>query len=460
MPERHDPRHLRLRLSMTLTLLLFLASPPAAATELAVWFDDELTPWLTERLSTHPRFKGEPVRVTVFDGSEEAARPDLLSYGLASRLEERLSRASTVRLAWRPAAPDAGVSALPSTRPDCRPPDERYLIVVDSSRQGQSGAQVRIRALDLDDRSWVARVNRVWQGRLSRDELQQLSGSRPRQEFRGARALPYRADEQDLLAAHAARGIACALLAHPAHRPGMWAEEVDDAGDLAAVPGLVALQLARYGVVTQVATREEADLILTVEAIAVSGGPRQVWVAATPKSAGGELPSASVSIYAQTEGPAGAPAAVPAESTAKALSLHFESAPSGGGLRIRVSGTGLDRMAVLAMRADGSLTRLDAADCGSIAQARAAGLPLPAVGEGHVPVVFAVGAAGEQAGRALVRELIRVPPECTGRRLRGAELRDWLADFGRRLEKYGDRIVWRSARPDPDAPGPALADAG
>ena len=145
--------------------LMLLAGPALAASDLERWFDDELTPWLTETMATHPRFKGETVRVTVFDGEDEHPRPDLLSTDLAAGLETALSGQSGVRVAWKPAPPDFRPGSTASEL-HCRPPEESYLIVVDTTRVRGQQVRVRVRLLDLGERSWVSGTSRQWSGPL------------------------------------------------------------------------------------------------------------------------------------------------------------------------------------------------------------------------------------------------------------------------------------------------------
>jgi hypothetical protein len=455
------------RICRAAALGVLLATPSAlfAAGDLDGWFEDEIAPWLTEQARTHPRFKGEPIRVTVFKGDDEAAKPDLLSVRLAARLDERFSRAPGVRLAWRPTLPEA-VPGRTSGAPDCRGSDERYLIVIDAMRFGPARAQVRVRALDLGDRTWVPGFTRVWQGRLSAEQSRQLGASGSRLELKGTRALPFDSDEQDLLAGRVAHRIACQLLAHPAQRPSLWPENGTVTDGAAALPGMIARELARYGVVTMADGREEADLLLSVDWTGPDAGPERVWVAVTPGRKETDLPSARVSLYARTTP---ARPTLAAEPGSEAVSLEILAEPcraaercagarpddgsSSGGLamRIRAVSRGLDRVDALVVAPDGSLARLDPFACRTGARRRS-GDDAPWLGvTGPDVAVFAIGAAGADAVRALVRETRRIPAECTGRRLRGAAMRGWLSDVGRRLARYDEAIVWRALYPDASA---------
>ena len=118
-------------------------------------------------------------------------------------------------------------------------------------------------------------------------------------------------------------------------------------------------------------------------------------------------------------------------------------------MRIRAIGRGLDRVEALAVAPDGSLARLDPSACRPGTRHKA-GEDAPWSGvTGPGVAVFAIGARGTDAVRALVRETRRVPAECTGRRLRGAAMRGWLSDVGRRLARHDEAIVWRAFYPDP-----------
>jgi hypothetical protein len=459
-----DGRSIPRRICRTAALAVLLATPSAllAAGDLDSWFENEIAPWLTEQAGTHPRFKGEPIRVTVFEGDDEAATPDQLSTRLAARLDEQFSRASGVRLAWRPTLAEAGPGRMFGA-PDCRGPEERYLVVIDAMRFGPARAQVRVRALDLGDRTWVPGFTRVWQGRLSTEQSRQLGASGTRQDLKGTRALPFDSDEQDLLAGRVAHRIACQLLAHPAQRPGLWAETGAGTEGAAALPGMIARELARYGVVTMVEGREGADLLLSVDWTGPDAGPERVWVAVTPGREETDLPSARVSLYARTTP---ARPALAAELDPEAVSLEILAQPcradehcagarpdqgssyGGRAMRIRAVGRGLDRVDAFVVAPDGSLARLDPFACGTGTRRRS-GDDAPWLGvTGPGMAVFAVGATGSGAVRALVRETRRIPAECTGRRLRGAAMHGWLSDVGRRLARHDEAIVWRALYPD------------
>ena len=441
--------------------LMLLAGPALAASDLERWFDDELTPWLTETMATHPRFKGETVRVTVFDGEDEHPRPDLLSTDLAAGLETALSGQSGVRVAWKPAPPDFRPGSTASEL-HCRPPEESYLIVVDTTRVRGQQVRVRGRLLDLGERSWVSGTSRQWSGPRQPRENSRLETRGVRDDLRGRRGLPFTAGQEDLLAAGLARNVACALLAHPADRPSLWVGAHTTQSGAQSVATLVAQYLSRLGLVRQATSEAEADLVMTGERHVIDKDLAQIWIGLAPAQSVDEMPSIRASAYATASPPGRSPAPSPMPPGPAALDeVRFvllkrrcagDSCESPLQPALQVRKVGIQRLEVLMVLGDGRLQRLDSQRCGPARFAADGDLihvPLPPNPGDQRLTVFAIGARTTPAADALAAEIATVPASCDPMRLQDAAARARLRTLQRGLGDFADQIVWRGLRTPP-----------
>lgn len=448
--------------SLLVMALALLANPVLAVTDLDRWFDEELTPWLTETMSTHPRFKGEPIRVTVFDGDDEHPRPDLLSTDLAANLEGALGARSGVKIALRPMPPEFRRGST-ATDLHCQPPEESYLIALDATRVRGQQVRVRVRVLDLEERSWVSGISRQWSGVLPRKDSERFDTPAIRDDLRGQRGLPFAADQEDLLAAEIARTVACALLAHPADRPRVWINmQKTDVGDQPAAT-MVSQYLGRLGLIRHATGESDADLVMTAERHRLGEGLEQVWIGLAPTRPADELPSIRASAYASSKPRDRSRPPLPARPDPPALEevrfvllrqrcgQEFCQSPLQPALQVRPGK--LERLEVLMVLGDGRLQRLDSERCGTgsvTADGELVRLTLPPSAADERIMIFAIGAQTERAGDALASEVAAVPASCDPMRLRGAPARARLRTLERRLESFPNQIVWRGlATPSP-----------
>ena len=443
--------------------LMLMTGPALAASDLDRWFDGDLTPWLTETLATHPRFKGETVRVTVFDGEDEHPRPDLLSADLAAGLETALSGQSGLRVAWKPAPPDFRPGSTASEL-HCRPPEESYLIVVDTTRIRGQQVRVRVRVLDLGERSWVSGATRQWSGPLQARENGRLETSGVRDDLRGQRGLPFTAGQEDLLAAGLARNVACALLAHPADRPSLWVGAHKMESGVQSVATLVSQYLSRLGLVRRATSEAKADLVMNGERHVLGEGLAQVWIGLAPGQSVDEMPSIRASAYATTSPSDRSPAPSPIQPGPAALgevrSVLLKRRCAGGSCEsplqpaLQVRNVGIQRLEILMVLGDGRLQRLDSQRCGPgpvAADGNLVHVPLPSTPGDERLMVFAIGAKTTRAADALAAGIATVPANCDPMRLQDAAARARLRALQRDLDDFADQIVWRGLRtPSPD----------
>jgi hypothetical protein len=282
------------RLAIVLALVIAL---PAAAKErnLDRWFDQDLVPFVASQLVEHPRFKGETVMFVVLEDNAPASVSNALALSLRDRLLDAALNTAGVSIGWQ----QAGTPAARGTQPvDCTHDDVHYYIGLELSQHLDGTHGVTIRALDLEDRNWVTGFSKSWKGQLSTVQRRAARESLADKTFRGARDVPFSADETDLLAAHLAHELSCAL-----HRQtsGSYvvAVELEDGntGNLSATAELVGNNLARQDALELTNDAARVNASLSGKAHRIDAALFQYWLTVTPKNPDDELSTLSASAY-------------------------------------------------------------------------------------------------------------------------------------------------------------------
>jgi hypothetical protein len=471
MTERCCRNRLTAVLTVCLLVSALLAPREGRTDNLGTWVSRDVVPWLTGQLTGYPRFKGEPVRVAAFDGSEEDPTPDLLSSTIVDTLERELSHHPDIGLVQGTPGPDWDSQRLPTPLP-CVPPDEVYVIAVEARPVAGPEAAVRVRILDAEESAWVPGAVREWHGQLDvgeRRELQQISA---RDDLRGRRELPFHPGQEDLLSARAAYVLGCALLAHPAGNLALWPGDTPDDEEAGRIARLVPRYLARTGVLRLAKSRSEANMLLAVDSQTLDADIRQVWIDLSPVDGNPELPSLRTSLYTDT--PPGKAAS--ADSVVTGMVRLEEEKPRPGlaqtacedggcetGTLLFARSPGSSHVELLAVTRTGFLVRLYPGSCESTA-IRDDGLTLrwspdPVTREALL-TVFAVSARTPGAADALSRQFGVIPGDCDGEMLHGIAARDRLATIERTLAPYGDEIRWRRVHVAPVPRDYRMAEAG
>jgi hypothetical protein len=284
---------------MMRTLLVILICAFAADTTLARernldrWFDGELVPYVAGTLLEHPRFKGETVMFVVLDNNAPAAIGNTLALSLRDRLLDAALNTAGVSIGWRQGGKPGGSHSQPA---DCMRDNVHYYIGIEITRRIDADFEVDVRALDIEDRNWVTGFGRRWQGSLSTVQRNAFRETAPDMTFQGARDVPFNADETDLLAAHLAHELGCAL-----HRQTSGSYVVDAALD-ADPEFAAALQLAGRNLASHQALEFSEDTAsinadLSGTAHRIDGALFQYWLTVTPRDPQGELASVAASAY-------------------------------------------------------------------------------------------------------------------------------------------------------------------
>lgn len=275
------------------------SGPPgvgSAGTPLETWTERELVPYLAEELTTHPRFRGEAVRLGVADGDRVGASIDGLSVALRDRLHQRLIETPGVRLSWQPSGTPW---EHPGSRGDFRCHDDpaAYLVAIDVSPLDARRHRVEVRALDLAERSWVPGFGLRWEGTLSHREAASATRRHVDEHARGLRELPFGPEELDLLAAYLAHNLACLLEAHGAE--DLLVHPASGAADPTAdrVVALVAHYLASRERVRVSDVAAPASVVLRGRLEPVRNDLHQFWIMLRPRAARSDLPALDAEAY-------------------------------------------------------------------------------------------------------------------------------------------------------------------
>jgi len=321
---------------------MLLLALPAAATErdLDRWFEHELMPYVAAQLVEHPRFKGETVMFVVLADNRPAATSNELALALRDRLLDAALNTAGVSIGSSQSGREPSDAAAAV---DCTRDNVHYYIGIEVARQIDGQYGVTVRALDLEDRNWVTGFGRSWQGRLNTVQRQALQRAQSDPTFRGDRDVPFGADETDLLAAHLAHELSCALLRETSGSYIVATERGEDAADgLAAAVELVGNNLAGHDAIELTDDEQRVNARLSGKAHRIDGALFQYWLTVTPSDPAAGLSTLSASAYivlpgyrlaaeAPIEVPPGIPPRDDAAEERKETAHLAVSIPSGSG---------------------------------------------------------------------------------------------------------------------------------
>lgn len=154
--------------SLAAMLLLVTANAHASSDvlggTLGRWLDIDAGPRLLETLSTHPRFRGEAIRIVAMDGGKVSATSNRLVDAVRGTLTRELLDKPGVHIAWDNASED------------CQPRREpNYLLGIDIKDAGSRKHQLTLSMVDVNEGVWVAGINLSWRGRLNTTQRRALA---------------------------------------------------------------------------------------------------------------------------------------------------------------------------------------------------------------------------------------------------------------------------------------------
>ena len=480
-------------MSRLLTLLLTLgallsagcAQHPARLAQgedssLQRWLDTELSPWLADQLSQHPRFKGEPVILVRLDGADIQSDIDGLTRSVRDQIMDRLLADARVRLPWQPQQQQAQHHRRLDQVQCGRLRDANYYIGIEITRTATRQYRASVRALDVRAGEWVSGFGKSWSGSLTTNELHALQERRSDESLRGLRVLPFSSGHPDLAATYLANNLSCLLRQQDEEDLVIYVESLkSDQPGLRTLLSLIGNNLSRYREVRVTDTKKESNFHLRGEAYEIQSGLYQVWVVLRPKNSGEHLVGMDTATYISMQ-PAGGgheprrlakpvrngkPAIAGMELVRRHSSndetIDCTAQQSGAPLLdgcpvLELSVERADQVFVFVHGTKHGISRLSSASCDSGSEATAGTqakrsylFPAERFSSSDWPTVYAIAVSGSKLAQQF-NGLLRVLPDAcgdsTGMRADNNSIDQWLGKLDRLIATNSDHAVWTARR--------------
>lgn len=286
------------RILILITILLAQSIPTVAESrekDLDRWLDRDLIPYVRQQLLGHPRFKNETVMFVVLRDNAPASASNALALALRDRLLAAAVATRGVAIGWQQGRSGNSLDAQPQ---DCTLDDVHYYIGIELTQKLDSSYAVNVRALDLEDRNWVSGFGKRWQGQLSTTQRQAMRQSRIDETFLGARDVPFTLAQTDLLAAHLAHELSCAMKKRVSEAYVVATDRQDPASrGLEGTVELISNNLANRQALTLSQDKSRANAILSGKAHQIDGPLFQYWLTVTPNGQEDDVAALSASAY-------------------------------------------------------------------------------------------------------------------------------------------------------------------
>lgn len=422
------------------------------------WVALNVAPSLVRELSSHPRFKGEAIRVVVFANDRPAAASSAFALSLRDRLATAIFDTPGIRMA---------ADRNPDDRLDCTVSDVDYYIGLQISDLGSDEVRIDLRTLDIADRTWVTGFDLTWQGSLTQSQRTAMDTLQADPWFRGARAAPYEAEQSDLLAADLARDLACASLRQTVGDYVVLLEP-DDEERIGNTAELVRSNLAALASMQFTDDPARANAVMRGQSHVVDTGLTQYWATIAPLDARSELPTLTANAYVSYE-PA-APDPLASLSGSRSVLTSASLVDSGGkGIALQA---GMKRDAVvffLNHQMHHGLVRLADRDCRARPEAvvlranETFTRPLPLANiepdaasttaawtlTPEADTYYAVAVSDSETAHLLARHIQKLPQRCTSAvrfGLRETDLERWLSRFAELVHRNPEHVDWQAVQ--------------
>ncbi len=447
-----------LKLLLVATVVALGSSAMAKPRDAEAWVALNVAPSLVRELSSHPRFKGEAIRVVVFANDRPAAASNAFALSLRDRLATAIFDTPGIRMA---------ADRNPDDRLDCTTNEVDYYIGLQISYLGSDEYRIDLRTLDIADRTWVTGFDLTWQGNLTQSQRTAMDTLQTDPWFRGARAAPYEVEQSDLLAADLARDLACASLRQTVGDYVVLLEPGDEKliGNTAE---LVRSNLAALASMQFTEDPGRANAVMRGQSHVVDTGLTQYWATIAPLDAMSELPTLTANAYVSYEPAAPDPLASLSGSRSVLTSASLVDSGSKGialqaGLKRDAvvfflnhqKHHGLVRLAdsncrarpeALVLRSDETLNRsLPLANVEPDSASTTASWTLTPEADTY----YAVAVSDSETAHLLARHIQKLPQRCTSAvrfGLREQDLERWLMRFAELVRRNPDHVDWQAVQ--------------
>jgi len=492
----------RCTILLVLTFTAYSSSAASRKMDLDAWLTRDLMPYVSTQLTTQPRFRNELLRFVVMADENPQSASNKLAIELRDRLQNSLIDVPGIRIAWQPEQSTLGTV---NGSIDCTKDDVHYYIGIELTEDRGGAVSVEVRALDIEDRIWVAGFRRSWHGPLSAPQRRLLQQPETDLSFRGQRGAPYDNSQTDLLAAHLAHDLGCTLLRQTAGEYVVSAANTEASVDpVIGTTGMIELisnNLADYRAVQNSTTAANANAVLAGKAYQIDDELFQYWITITPMDANSDMPTLSSSAYIRVPEQYSAAILEPdvrismakvdsgfldtlqivelrnVRSCATANNRYQTSREMSGDYpfadddcyALEVGSTADAVVFFLNHQLNNGLVRLADESCSQRTSAKIARankqirfpLPLESLPSSSWAVAdswqlqpdkdtyYVVAATDTKAARALAQHIERLPRRCTASirgGFEGAELQRWLEQLAAVTEHWQNAVDWRSIR--------------
>ncbi|MDJ0907387.1 MAG: hypothetical protein QNI96_15325 [Woeseiaceae bacterium] len=446
------------RVLLVAAVLALVPDAHARPRDAEAWVALNVAPSLVRELSSHPRFRGESIRVVVFADDRPAASSNAFAMSLRNRLAGAIFDTPGIRMA---------ADRTPGDRLDCTASDIDYYIGMQISYLGSDEYRIDLRTLDIADRTWVTGFDLTWQGALTQSQQTALEQRQADPWFRGARTAPYDPEQSDLLAANLARDLACASLRQTV---GEYVVHLEPDNHTAAgeTAELVRSNLAALASLQFTDDPARANAVMRGQSHVVDTGLVQFWATIAPVDAVSDLPTLTANAYVSFE-PA-EPDPLESLLSSQAVLTTASLVDSGdSGVALQVAAKRDAVVFFLNHQKNHGLVRLADRDCRSRPQARVVradetlrkALPVSKVEPDaaaasavwtlnpQADTYYAVAVSDSETAHLLARHIQKLPQRCTSAvrfGLRDAALERWLMRFAGIVGQRPGDVDWQAVQ--------------
>ena len=491
MSER---RFIGILIALVATYLTSAHDAHARTKNVEEWVERGLSAYVATQLTEHPRFKGASVRFVVMQNGIPQSNVDALSLRLRDRLQRKVIDTPGVTIGWQANRLESR-RRIPTSGVDCSADDVQYLIGMEMRTNRAGDAHLTVRALDVIEQTWVSGFGREWRGSLNREQRRALGRAALDPSYLGERGVPYDRTETDLMAAHLAHDLRCALMRQVTGEYVVSLATSEGGQDDLGILELVGNNVAGVSSLQFAVDDAQANALLEGQAHEVDRDLYQYWITVTPTDAEAGLQPLSTSVYVRL--PETYLSAVPITMPSGSVSigdgsvldsLRLVRLEASRSCPMQQSGYGrnpyLERRSdclglevttrddavvfVLNHQQNNGLVRLDVGDCGYRTSARIARaneaitVPLPTnmLRDAWLPendwqlepdadTYYAIAVSDSKAARALASHLDKLPRRCS-ESLRvgyeGRQLETWLQGLASAVERWEPFVDWNAIR--------------
>jgi len=266
---------------------------------LNTWVDQSLIPYLTEQISLHPKFKGEPFLIVSM--KEDDIRPEIndLTRQIRNRIKDALITKPGVNLVWRPSVKPWGHQRrLGDVECDEGRKINFYLGIDTGFTPVDNMLYVKIRALDMVEKKWTDGFGRSWEGLPTKKQKEAMGRVKMDEYLRGLRPLPFTQKHPDLVAAYLAHNLSCIFRQIETDEIKVYIEQ--PTGQIAFFQSTVKLvkkYIAKFREIKITDDRSKANVIASPEIETIYNNLYQIWVTVKDKKGQEYLGGAEAETY-------------------------------------------------------------------------------------------------------------------------------------------------------------------